>query len=121
MFTIFLLIVLQLVGESIVQVSGLPVPGAIIGLVLLYVILVLRGEIPDEMSRTSGFLLQNLGVLFVPAGVGVIAYLPMIATQWWSILLVLLVSVTATIAITGLVLTWLSPPAIEAVEASARP
>jgi putative effector of murein hydrolase LrgA (UPF0299 family) len=32
----------------------------------------------------------------------------MIATQWWSILLVLLVSVTATIAITGLVVTWLS-------------
>jgi holin-like protein len=73
------------------------------------------------MSRTSGFLLQNLGVLFVPAGVGVIAYLPMIATQWWSILLVLLVSVTATIAITGLVVTWLSPSGIQAVEASARP
>src|ERR1700719_443258 len=121
MFTIFLIIVLQLIGESIVQVSGLRVPGAIIGLVLLYVILVLRGEIPDEMSRTSGFLLQNLGVLFVPAGVGVIAYLPMIATQWWSILLVLLVSVTATIAITGLVVTWLSPSGIQAVEQTARP
>ena len=35
MFTLFLIIVLQLIGESIVQVSGLPVPGAIIGLVLL--------------------------------------------------------------------------------------
>jgi putative effector of murein hydrolase LrgA (UPF0299 family) len=39
-------------------VSGLPVPGAIIGLILLYAILMVRGEIPDEMSRTSGFLLQ---------------------------------------------------------------
>src|SRR5260370_27037416 len=121
MFTIFLIIVMQLIGESIVQVSGLPVPGAIIGLVLLYVILVLRGKIPDEMSRTSGFLLQNLGALFVPAGVGVIAYLPMIATQWWSILLVLLVSVTATIAITGLAVPRLSPPAIEPFERPARP
>jgi putative effector of murein hydrolase LrgA (UPF0299 family) len=45
----------------------------------------------------------------------------MIATQWWSILLVLLVSVTATIAITGLVVTWLSPSGIQAVEQSARP
>lgn len=121
MSTIFVLIVLQLIGESIVQVSGLPVPGAIIGLILLYAILMLRGQIPDEMSRTSGFLLQNLGVLFVPAGVGVIAYLPMIATQWWIILLVLLVSVCATIAITGLVVTRLSPRGIEAVEAVARP
>src|ERR1700681_4906763 len=114
MISIFVLIVLQLIGEIIVRVSGLPVPGAVIGLVLLYGMLVLRGEIPDEMSRTSGFLLQNLGVLFVPAGVGVIAYLPMIAAQWWSILLVLLVSVTATIAVTGLVVTWLTPISVEA-------
>ena len=120
MYAIFLLILLQLIGESIVQVSGLPIPGAIIGLILLYAILVWRGEIHDEMSRTSGFLLQNLGVLFVPAGVGVIAYLPMIAAQWWIILLVLLVSVCATVAVTGLVVTMLSPRGIEAVEATAR-
>lgn len=117
MSAIFLLILLQLIGESIVQVSGLPIPGAIIGLVLLYAILLWRAEISDEMSRTSGFLLQNLGVLFVPAGVGVIAYLPMMAAQWWGILLVLLVSVCATVAVTGLVVTRLSPRGIEAVEA----
>jgi len=52
MFAIFLLIVLQLLGESIVQLSGLPVPGAIIGLILLYAMLMWRGEISDEMSRT---------------------------------------------------------------------
>ena len=120
MSAIFLLILLQLIGESIVQASGLPVPGAIIGLILLYAILIWRGEISDEMSRTSSFLLQNLGVLFVPAGVGVIAYLPMIATQWWIILLVLFVSVCATVAVTGLVVTRLSPRGIEAVEATAR-
>ena len=120
MSVIFLLILLQLIGESIVQVSGLPIPGAIIGLILLYAMLVWRGEIRDEMSRTSGFLLQNLGVLFVPAGVGVIAYLPMIAAQWWIILLVLLVSVCATVAVTGLVATKLSRRGIEAVEATAR-
>lgn len=121
MFAIFLLIALQLLGESIVQLSGLPVPGAIIGLILLYSILMWRGEISDEMSRTSGFLLQNLGVLFVPAGVGVIAYLPLLAAQWWVIALVLLVSVCATIVITGLVVTMLSPRSTETVEATARP
>ena len=120
MSTIFVLIVLQLIGESIVQVSGLPVPGAIIGLILLYAILVWRREISDEMSRTSGFLLQNLGVLFVPAGVGVIAYLPMIAAQWWIILLVLLVSVSATIGITALVVTRFSPRGVDAVEMAAE-
>jgi len=120
MSAMFLLILLQLIGESIVQVSGLPIPGAIIGLILLYAILAWQGEISGEMSRTSGFLLQNLGVLFVPAGVGVIAYLPLIADQWWVILLVLLVTVCATVAVTGLVVTKLSPRGVEVVEATAR-
>ena len=120
MSAIFLLILLQLIGESIAQVSGLPVPGAIIGLILLYAILIWRGEISDEISRTSGLLLQNLGVLFVPAGVGVIAYLPLIADQWCDILLVLIVSVCSTIAITSLVVRRLSPRHIETVEATAQ-
>jgi holin-like protein len=118
MSAIFVLIVLQLIGELVVQLSGLPVPGAIIGLILLYALLVWRGGITDEMSRTSGFLLQNLGLLFVPAGVGVIAYLPMIATEWWRILIVLLISVIVTIAITGLLVTRLSPRRIESADAT---
>jgi putative effector of murein hydrolase LrgA (UPF0299 family) len=44
----------------------------------------------------------------------------MIATQWWIILLVLFVSVCATVAVTGLVVTRLSPRGIEAVEATAQ-
>ncbi|MFO1061198.1 MAG: CidA/LrgA family protein [Dongiaceae bacterium] len=43
MTTIFLLIVLQLVGEAIASVAGLPIPGAVIGLVLLFVLLCARG------------------------------------------------------------------------------
>jgi putative effector of murein hydrolase LrgA (UPF0299 family) len=50
----------------------------------------------------------------------VIAYLPVIAAQWWIILLVLLVSVCATVAVTGLVVTRLSPRGIEAIEAAVR-
>jgi holin-like protein len=121
MFAMFVLIVLQLIGEIIVGVTGLPVPGAVVGLVILYAMLALRGDVPDEISRTSNFLLHNLGLLFVPAGVGVIAYLPMIASAWWIIVLVLLISVSGTIVVTGLVVTWLSPAELEAEKAGVRP
>ena len=120
MAAMFTLIVLQLVGEIISRTCGLPIPGAVIGLVLLYLLLWTRWIKPDDLSATTGFLHQNLGLLFVPAGVGVIAYLPMIASQWWVILLVLLVSVCATIAISGLLVARLSPRGIETVEAVAR-
>jgi holin-like protein len=101
MVAIFLLIALQLVGEAIVTVTGLPVPGAVIGLVLLYVILSVRGGASGEMTHTTGFLLDNLALFFVPAGVGVIAYLPLIVAA-------LLVSVTVTIALTALTVSWLA-------------
>ncbi len=108
MVAIFLLIALQLVGEVIVTFTGLPVPGAVIGLVLLYVILSVRGGATEEMTRTTGFLLDNLALLFVPAGVGVIAYLPLIASRWEVIVAALLVSVTVTIALTALTVSRLA-------------
>ena len=118
MAAIFLLIALQLVGEVIVTVTGLPIPGAVIGLVLLYIILSVRGGASEEMTRTTGFLLDNLALLFVPAGVGVIAYLPLIASRWGMIAAALLVSVTVTIALTALTMSWLArrsaAPAAEA-------
>jgi holin-like protein len=116
MTSILLLIALQLVGEVIATVAGLPIPGAVIGLVLLYVILSLRGEASAEMTRTTGFLLDNLALLFVPVGVGVVAYLPLIASQWEAIAAALLISVTVTVALTALTMSWLArrtaaPPA----------
>ena len=108
MVAIFLLIALQLVGEAIVTFTGLPVPGAVIGLVLLYIILSVHGGASEEMTRTTGFLLDNLALLFVPAGVGVIAYLPLIASRWEVIVAALLVSVTVTIALTALTVSRLA-------------
>ena len=119
MAAIFLLIALQLVGEVIVTVTGLPIPGAVIGLVLLYIILSVRGGASEEMTRTTGFLLDNLALLFVPAGVGVIAYLPLIASRWEMIAAALLVSVTVTIALTALTMSWLARrSAVPAAEAT---
>ena len=118
MVAIFLLIALQLVGEAIVTVTGLPVPGAVIGLVLLYVILSVCGGASEEMTRTTGFLLDNLALLFVPAGVGVIVYLSLIVSQCEVIVAALLVSVTVTIGLTALTVSWLTrrsaPTAAEA-------
>src|SRR5689334_19318873 len=108
MTTIFVLIALQLVGEAIASLAGLPIPGAVIGLVLLFILLCWRGGAPEELTRTAGFLHDNLGLLFVPAGVGVIAYLPLIEGAWLPIAAALLVSVVASLAVTALVMSALS-------------
>ena len=61
-------------GEILMRVSGLPIPAPVIGLVLLYADLLYRRRLPDELGALADRVLSVLGMLFVPAGVGVIAY-----------------------------------------------
>ena len=79
---ITLLLVYQLVGEVIVQLTRLPVPGPVIGMALLFFTLVLRGSAPAWLRETSQTLLSHLSLLFVPAGVGVMQHFHRLVMQW---------------------------------------
>lgn len=98
------LLVCQLVGEAASVAFDLPVPGPVIGMALLFAGLCVAGQVPEPLQRTAGGLLEHLSLLFVPAGVGVVAYLGLLAEQWAPIAVVLVVSTLATIAATGLVM-----------------
>ena len=95
----------QLAGELIARISGLPVPGPVVGMVLLFVVLLLRPgekqEVPQALGSTADALLGNLGLLFVPAGVGVVLYLPVLARDWAPISLAILAGTLVSIAVTG--------------------
>ncbi|MFC7052223.1 CidA/LrgA family protein [Hansschlegelia quercus] len=77
---LFILLLFQLVGEAISRGLGLPVPGPVIGVMLLFAALMLSARFkpmrkPDEgplpVEQAADGLLSHLGLLFVPAGVGV--------------------------------------------------
>lgn len=65
----------QLVGELVVRVADLPVPGPVVGMLVLFVFLRLR-RYDDSRSlvRAGSGLLRHLQLFFIPAGVGVVAY-----------------------------------------------
>jgi holin-like protein len=96
------LLLCQLAGELLTRALGLPVPGPVLGMVLLFVLLLIRGkEAPASLASVADGLLGNLGLLFVPAGVGVILYLPVLARDWAPISLAVLAGTLASIALTG--------------------
>lgn len=70
------LLLCQVVGEVAVRVLDVPVPGPIVGMVLMFVLLVVRRP-PSGAGLVRGpqTLLRYLPLLYVPAGVGVIAHL----------------------------------------------
>ena len=102
-----ILLIFQLLGEVIAQFFGLPVPGPVLGMVLLFIALVIRGGAPAWLKDTSATLLQHLSLLFVPAGAGVMVHAARIGDEWLAILLSLVGSTAITIGITALVLRFL--------------
>lgn len=96
------LLACQLAGEVAARALGLAVPGPVIGMVLLFVVLLLRGrDVPPAFGTTTDALLGNLGLLFVPAGVGVVLHLPLLARDWAPLSLAVLAGTLAAIAATG--------------------
>jgi putative effector of murein hydrolase LrgA (UPF0299 family) len=101
---ITVLLVCQLVGELTVLVLKLPVPGPVLGMLLLFVGLLVRGGVPRPLSDTAGGLLRNLSLLFVPAGVGVMAHLGRLSDEALPIAAALIGSTLLSIAVTAWVM-----------------
>ena len=103
----------QLLGDMLADAASVPVPGTVIGLVLLLGVLWLRGRlprikdpVPGALEHTARGLHENLGLLFVPAGAGIIAHIDDLAANGIGLIASVLISTTATIAITALVVSW---------------
>jgi holin-like protein len=110
LFSLGLILLCQLVGEAIARGSGIPVPGPVIGMVLCVVLLLVRDKIgtrlPLELrdgtfEQTGQGILSHLSLLFVPAGVGVVQRLDVLAANALAIVSALVVSTVLTLVVTG--------------------
>lgn len=98
------LLLFQLAGELIARLTGLPLPGPVLGMILLFVVLLARGSTPKVFSDASRGLLDYLALLFVPAGVGIITHLGRVADEWLAIAITLVGSTALAVVVTALTL-----------------
>lgn len=103
------LLIFQLAGEIIARLAGLPLPGPVLGMAMLVVALFLRPALAEKLGALVDGLLANLGLLFIPAGVGVSLHLGLLREEWLPILVALVGSTIAGIVVTALVYDMLSP------------
>ncbi len=94
-------------GEIIVHFTDIPIPSSIIGMVLLCASLKAGLVKLEWVDRLSGFLVHNLGFFFVPAGIGLMNCLGLIADQWIPIVCATVISTMIIIAVTGQVHQWI--------------
>ena len=109
--SIFIIFMFQLVGEATQKYFALPVPGPVIGLVLMLVCLLWtkRTNLPliadqrDRLVTTSQQLLGYLSLLFVPIGVGVIMHLQLLEAQLARIIAVITIGTIVTMVFTAFI------------------
>jgi holin-like protein len=98
-----MLLACQLAGEVLAQALHLPVPGPVLGMVILAAFLIRRGRLHAPLEQAADFLLRHLSLFFVPAAVGIIANGARIAREWLPLSVALVGSTALAIAVAALV------------------
>jgi holin-like protein len=102
------ILLFQSLGELVSKFALPTLPGPVIGLVLLVLWLVIRKGVNAELAMVADGFSQYLGLLFVPAAVGVVLFLPQLKANALAIISALIGSVVLTIASSALVARLLS-------------
>ena len=97
------LLALQSIGELLSRGLGLPLPGPVIGLLILAVALNV-GFVRTPVAAAADMLLAHLSLLFIPVGVGVMTHLGLISEYGLRMLVVIAVSTWIGLAVTAVVL-----------------
>ncbi|MFK8075255.1 MAG: CidA/LrgA family protein [Granulosicoccus sp.] len=103
-----LILACQLLGEFAVSAAAVPVPGPVVGMILLFVFLLIKGSVPEQLANVSSGLLNNLSLMFVPAGVGVMVHFEVLGNDALPISVALIASTLITIAVTAVLMNLLN-------------
>ncbi|MDB5800270.1 MAG: LrgA family protein [Rhodocyclales bacterium] len=95
------------IGELLVNLLGVSLPGPVAGMLLLLGVSLLRQRVAPSVAQASHGLLAHLSLLFVPAGVGIMSQAALLAEHGFGMLATLVLSTAVTVAITGLTLKFL--------------
>jgi holin-like protein len=101
-----LLFVCQLTGETVHRLAGLPLPGSVIGMLLLIGWLALVQKERPTLEAVSAWLTAHLSIMFVPAAVGLIEQGPALSRYGVGLVVATAFSTVLTMAVTAQVFRW---------------
>ncbi|SHK31064.1 CidA/LrgA family protein [Fibrobacter sp. UWH4] len=88
-------------GEFLHRIVGIPLPGNIIGMVLLLALLCLKIIKPEQISGVSSFFLNHLALFFLPPSIAIMAVGDDVLSKWPLLLFLCIVFTLATLAVSG--------------------
>ncbi len=95
------------IGNLISSLFNLPFPGSIIGMIFLFLALQFKLVKIQDIDTVGSFLINNMTILFLPAGVGIMAKWGLISHFWIQILLIVVCALIVNIFVLGTLVQWL--------------
>jgi holin-like protein len=83
-----------------------PLPPALLGLLLLVSALLWLGQVPKALHRVAQFMVLHLLLLFIPATMGVLFYAEQLKAHLWTIIAAILISTVLSLLITAGICQW---------------
>ena len=99
----FYILFFYFTGEFISYFIDGFIPGSVNGMVLLFLELAFKVVKPNKVKKLSTLLTENMGLFFLPAGVGLMNSLGIISQYWVVIVTASVVSTILVIASVALI------------------
>ena len=99
-----MLLAVQKIGDVAVSLLGLPVPGALVGMLLLLALLVALGHVPRPIALAAGGLLRHIMLFLMPVVAGVLDHLEVLQGHWLPFLAACLLGTALTLIVTAALL-----------------
>jgi putative effector of murein hydrolase LrgA (UPF0299 family) len=107
LFAIAALFIMQVLGEVLVRLTSLPLPGPLAGMLLMLAALIFHGRVPAGLRDTCHHVLKHLMLLFIPLVAGIMLHFGPLASEWIPFLLACIGGVALTIVATALSFRWM--------------
>ncbi|MFV8780785.1 CidA/LrgA family protein [Microbulbifer sp. SA54] len=99
-----ILVTFELIGRSLAAVLPIPVPGSVLGMLLLLLGLMVYGKVPRGLALVSEQLLKLLVLIFLPAAVGIYFLRDLSPRDWFALFAAMTVGTLVTLTLSGLLL-----------------
>lgn len=99
--TLTLLFLFQFLGELIQRTSGVPVPGPVLGMVMMLLYLMVWKKGQEQVIAESSKLLAHLPLFFIPAGAGLMLYGDLLVEQGLAIVASLVIGTVLAFMVTA--------------------
>lgn len=102
MFKQFLiLLVINFLGILIQNIFHLPLPGTILGMIILFILLWTKVLKVESIEKVCNFLVLNMIIFFLPPAVELLEYMTLLEKGFFKIIILLIVTTVITMVVTG--------------------